>query len=59
MLSVAPQSAHMKATSPGPPANGAISATLDIACPHRLQALSAKTFILLPLELGQLLSNGH
>jgi hypothetical protein len=29
----------MNATSPGPPPNGAISATLDIGCPHRLQAL--------------------
>jgi hypothetical protein len=31
----------MKATRPGPPPNGAISATLDIGCPHRLQARCA------------------
>jgi hypothetical protein len=33
------------------PPNGAISATLDIGRPHRLQALCAATFIVLPLEL--------
>ena len=34
-----PHSVQMRATSPGPPPNGAISATLDICRPHRLQAL--------------------
>jgi hypothetical protein len=52
MLSVVPQSMHMRATSPGSPPNGAISATLDIGRPHRLHALCAATFIILPLELG-------
>jgi hypothetical protein len=39
--------------SPGPPPNGAISATLDIGRPHRLQALCATTFIVRPLVVGQ------
>ncbi len=51
-LSVVPQLVHMNATRPGPPPNGAISATLDIGCRHRLQALCATTFIVLPLEVG-------
>jgi hypothetical protein len=38
--------------SPGPPPNGAISATLDIDRPHRLQALCAATFIVLPVVVG-------
>ena len=42
----------MKATRPGLPANGAISATLDIECPHRLQVRCASTFMVLPFELG-------
>ena len=47
-----PQWLHMNATRPGPPANGAISATFDIGSPHHLQAFSDTTFIVLPLELG-------
>jgi hypothetical protein len=47
-----PQLVHMNATRPGPPPNGAISATLAIGCRHRLQALCATTFIVLPLEVG-------
>jgi hypothetical protein len=52
MLSVVPQWLHMNATRPGPPPNGAISATLDIGRLHHLQALSEATFIVLPPELG-------
>jgi len=55
---VVPQSVHMKATRPGPPANGAISATLDIGCPHRLQAFCATTVIVLEL-VRQTLVNGQ
>jgi hypothetical protein len=51
-LSVVPQWLHMNATRPGPPPNGAISATFDIGRPHHLQAFSDTTFIVLPLELG-------
>ena len=56
-LSVVPQLVHMNATRPGPPPNGAISATLDIGCRHRLQALCATTFIVLPLEVGPSLTS--
>jgi hypothetical protein len=52
MLSVVPQWPQMNATRPGPPPNGAISATFDIGRPHHLQAFSDTTFIVLPLELG-------
>jgi nitrate reductase NapE component len=52
MLSVVPQSMHIRATSPGSPPNGAISATLDIGRPHRLQALCAITFIVLAIVVG-------
>jgi hypothetical protein len=50
MLSVVLQWLHMNATRPGPPANGAISATLDIGRPHLLHAFSDATFMSRPLS---------
>jgi hypothetical protein len=40
----------MKAMRPGPPSNGAISATLDIGRAHRLQAICDDEITLLPLK---------
>jgi len=52
MLAVVPQSANMKATKPGLPPNGGISATLDIVRPHRAQAPVLLVSLSCPLSYG-------